>query len=43
MEKVLVRMPKELKEELVKSADKKGISLNAQMLLIAWDWLNKND
>lgn len=38
MEQILVRMPKELKDKIVKEAEKKGISVNAQMLLIAWTW-----
>lgn len=38
MEQVMTRMPERLKERLKSEADKKGISLNAQMLQILWKW-----
>lgn len=42
MEKILVRIPKDLKDEIVKEAKKKGISINAQMLFIIWNWHKTN-
>lgn len=42
MEKILVRIPKDLKDEIVKEAKKKGISINAQMLFIIWNWHRTN-
>lgn len=38
MEQTMIRMPETLKAILKKEAEKKGISLNAQILQILWDW-----
>lgn len=38
-----LRIPVDLNEELVKSAKKMGISKNALILQILWDWLNAKD
>lgn len=43
MEQVLTRMPQRLKELLKAEADRKGISLNAQVLSILWHWAESNE
>ena len=43
MEQALVRMPKILKQTLKEAAEQKGISLNAQILQILWDWKKKEE
>lgn len=43
MEQVLTRMPEKLKEMLKQEAEEKGISLNAQMLSILWQWAEKKE
>lgn len=41
-EQISLRLPAQLKEELMKEAKKKGISINAQMLFIIWNWHKTN-
>lgn len=43
MEQALVRMPEILKQALKKAAEQKGISLNAQILQILWEWKKKEE
>lgn len=43
MEQALVRMPEILKQTLKEAAEQKGISLNAQILQILWDWKKKEE
>ncbi len=37
------RVPKELQSNIKKEAEKKGVSVNAQMLQILWDWLKNKE
>lgn len=40
--KILIRAPKELKEFLKNRAKKRGITLNALVLQILWEWVKSN-
>ena len=42
MAQMLVRPPDGLKDELQKRAQQMGITLNALVLQILWDWVNTN-
>lgn len=37
------RLPQELMEKIKQSANKQGISLNAQILQILWEWKKKEE
>ena len=37
------RIPNELLEMLKKEASKKGVSVNAQILQILWEWVKKSN
>jgi len=39
--KILIRAPKELKDTLQERAKQIGITLNALILQILWDWVEK--
>lgn len=38
---ILIRAPKKLKELLRELAEQKGITLNALILQILWDWVER--
>ena len=40
---ILIRAPKELKTFIVNEAKRIGISANALILQILWEWLRKNE
>ena len=40
--KILIRAPQELKELLQVRSKKLGITLNALILQILWDWVKRN-
>lgn len=42
MAQMLIRPPDSLKESLQKEARRKGMSLNALVLQILWEWLDRN-
>lgn len=42
-EKILTRTPKVLKELIVKEAQKLGISVNAMVLQIWWQWAENKE
>ena len=42
-ERFTLRMPTQLYEAIEKQAAKTGVSLNALILHILWDWLKEND
>lgn len=42
MAQMLVRAPDELKESVVAEAQRIGISLNALVIQILWDWAKNN-
>ncbi len=37
------RLPQELMEKIKQAANKQGISLNAQILQILWEWKKKEE
>lgn len=43
MEQTQIRMPEKLKRILKEVAEEKGISLNAQMLSILWQWAENKE
>ena len=42
MAQKLVRAPDKLKEQLQTSAQRMGLTLNALMIQILWEWVNRN-
>lgn len=37
-EKILIRVPEQLKAKILKETNQMGISMNALILQILWDW-----
>lgn len=42
IEKILIRIPREKKMLLQKEANARGLTMNALLLTILWDWLKAN-
>ena len=42
MEKITVRVPKDLKEQITTEAKKQGLTMNALVLSILWAWIKQN-
>ncbi len=42
IEKILIRIPREKKMLLQKEASARGLTMNALLLTILWDWLKAN-
>ena len=43
MEQVLIRMTKDMKLQVKKLAGKRGLTLNAFILQIIWEWIERNE
>lgn len=42
IEQILIRTPKELKERIKAESERIGVTMNALMLQIMWDWMKQN-
>ena len=42
-EKILIRSPAEIKEMMLKQANKRGLTMNSMILTILWEWLQAQE